>query len=652
MSLLPLLDLNRSAHPGPVAAEASLVPSSSAFESDVFKLAFEGADPISSIPRKTPRLGCGGSQAGLSWSIALPMLAESDVSQTAPNHGLTTLKELNAETAVVQSQRPVPEESDPIAGHAAAIEAVETGTVPPTPQLLPFAVPSLPAPVPPALSNGADPINAAAPPAAEGPIPPVAPLQDTLPLTASTDILPEPRAERVSTALGARVTTTDSAESPTAATPPLGRSKATAPLEASTPNTTPDPPRMRPIIEGDKGMASTDMVAPRQHNDPDLRPIPVQHEGSKTVGAALGVAQNTRQVSPPMQLAGSREQPADAKPLQEPGFVQATPSFKTLSEGSAATYDASIRPQAMASGSDIHESGVATAVAATKPEEANRTQADGRGEAPTDALAPGTPMQTTKESGPAMSVTYAAGAPQSALTASQVSASDHVTETAKAVGPDPERFDRSDINFNTARSPHETRTIAPEGGQSSATVLQLEPEAASLRADAPDPVATDPLIPEIRTVRESAGPTATGSANGLSTAAAASAISSQIAQAVTQTRDGFVEVALSPEELGKVRMTLQSHEAGIAVAVQAERPETLDLMRRHIELLERDFRDLGYATISFSFSSDQRNGADRTPTTPEQGGAEPAPRTDTLDTVPLSTPAPRDLIPGGLDLRL
>lgn len=49
-------------------------------------------------------------------------------------------------------------------------------------------------------------------------------------------------------------------------------------------------------------------------------------------------------------------------------------------------------------------------------------------------------------------------------------------------------------------------------------------------------------------------------------------------------------------------MNISAVEAGITVSVVAERPETLDLMRRNIDQLAREFEIIGYNDINFSFS--------------------------------------------------
>ena len=63
-----------------------------------------------------------------------------------------------------------------------------------------------------------------------------------------------------------------------------------------------------------------------------------------------------------------------------------------------------------------------------------------------------------------------------------------------------------------------------------------------------------------------------------------------------------VEVILSPEELGRVRMTILNDDRGLTMTFVAERPETLDLMRRNIDSLAQDFRGLGFGALNFAFS--------------------------------------------------
>lgn len=129
-------------------------------------------------------------------------------------------------------------------------------------------------------------------------------------------------------------------------------------------------------------------------------------------------------------------------------------------------------------------------------------------------------------------------------------------------------------------------------------------------------------------------------------------IGPQLAEAVARFPDRPVELTLAPEELGRVRLTLTTSESGIVLAVTAERPETLDLMRRNIDQLARDFREIGYADLSFSFTQqDRRPQADPQALAP-LGPVGGAPAAAAALPAP-SAPAPRPAAPsGGLDLRI
>ncbi|WP_439104407.1 flagellar hook-length control protein FliK [Celeribacter marinus] len=79
-------------------------------------------------------------------------------------------------------------------------------------------------------------------------------------------------------------------------------------------------------------------------------------------------------------------------------------------------------------------------------------------------------------------------------------------------------------------------------------------------------------------------------------------IAGQIAEAARQLPDRPVEITLTPEELGRVRLTFQVSETGaMTVVVQADRTETADLMRRNIHTLQQDFAAMGYEGSSFEF---------------------------------------------------
>lgn len=90
----------------------------------------------------------------------------------------------------------------------------------------------------------------------------------------------------------------------------------------------------------------------------------------------------------------------------------------------------------------------------------------------------------------------------------------------------------------------------------------------------------------------------------------------QIVAAILSTGSGRTEILLDPQDLGRVRLSLEGNEAGLVVTVVAERAETADLLRRNADLLLAEFRDAGYANLSFSFA-DRGQGADPWPESDE-----------------------------------
>lgn len=81
-------------------------------------------------------------------------------------------------------------------------------------------------------------------------------------------------------------------------------------------------------------------------------------------------------------------------------------------------------------------------------------------------------------------------------------------------------------------------------------------------------------------------------------------VAMQIATAVGGEAPGanrVIDLTLNPEELGRVRLSLSHSDSGLSVSVLAERPETLELLRRNIDVLAREFLDIGYQSAEFSF---------------------------------------------------
>lgn len=120
-----------------------------------------------------------------------------------------------------------------------------------------------------------------------------------------------------------------------------------------------------------------------------------------------------------------------------------------------------------------------------------------------------------------------------------------------------------------------------------------------------------------------------------------------MADFLTRHTDRQVEITLNPEELGRVRMALQTTETGVIVTIAAERTETLDLMRRHIDQLAAELRQLGYFSIGFAFS--ERGSRD---TAKPKSRTEPPAETAPLLPEPTTLPTRSGISPVGLDLRL
>lgn len=128
-------------------------------------------------------------------------------------------------------------------------------------------------------------------------------------------------------------------------------------------------------------------------------------------------------------------------------------------------------------------------------------------------------------------------------------------------------------------------------------------------------------------------------------------IAMQIAAAIHRGGPGMtpgIELRLSPEELGTVRLTFTQSESGITVNVHAERAEILDLLRRNIDSLAREFLDIGYQSAEFTF--DRRE-------TGAQGTSQPVATVDPEAATETAPDAPRAinptlLISDRLDIRL
>ncbi len=87
-------------------------------------------------------------------------------------------------------------------------------------------------------------------------------------------------------------------------------------------------------------------------------------------------------------------------------------------------------------------------------------------------------------------------------------------------------------------------------------------------------------------------------------------VARQIVEAVVTAREDRVEVALAPEELGRIRMVMTGPDHSPHVMVWAERPEVLDQLRRNTAILQDCFGDAGMADASFEFQGEGGSGSE------------------------------------------
>lgn len=86
-------------------------------------------------------------------------------------------------------------------------------------------------------------------------------------------------------------------------------------------------------------------------------------------------------------------------------------------------------------------------------------------------------------------------------------------------------------------------------------------------------------------------------------------VATQVPEVVRPGESKQIEIRLNPEELGKVRISLTAQDVGGSVSIIVERPETLDLMRRHTDQLMREFRSAGWNNVELSMEQQQFSGS-------------------------------------------
>lgn len=89
------------------------------------------------------------------------------------------------------------------------------------------------------------------------------------------------------------------------------------------------------------------------------------------------------------------------------------------------------------------------------------------------------------------------------------------------------------------------------------------------------------------------------------TAPVANQITAQLPQLLTKAEKQTIELRLDPPELGRVTIHLTTNDQHVTAQVVAERADTIDLMRRHAELLTATLARAGFSQADLSFQQGQ-----------------------------------------------
>jgi len=172
-------------------------------------------------------------------------------------------------------------------------------------------------------------------------------------------------------------------------------------------------------------------------------------------------------------------------------------------------------------------------------------------------------------------------------------------DTPKAVGVPPRGQDTVNTSppVQTQQNPHNQIAFVSNAVPNTEirTGFDLEPEQ-------PSPLRTENIAPALSDgLRHLAFPPVHEN-RPIHSPQIAQAVAQQLAVAASKTSNGATELVLSPEELGRVRLSVHTQDGLVTLTITAERPETQDLMRRHLDMLAQEMRSFGFEGMAFSFS--------------------------------------------------
>ncbi|WP_168797823.1 flagellar hook-length control protein FliK [Aliishimia ponticola] len=179
--------------------------------------------------------------------------------------------------------------------------------------------------------------------------------------------------------------------------------------------------------------------------------------------------------------------------------------------------------------------------------------------------------------------------------------------------------------------------------QAAEKLLDLDGDLETLRFDSPTSSASQTSV--------------SSASSALQRAELPRAVALQIQNAARNMTDKTIEIALNPQELGKVRLSIATGETGVTLTVLAERPETIELMRRNADTLAQELADLGFEHIDLAFGQGDsaESHMDNNPDGQDSGAALDWSDDDMLNPAPAeAAPAARPIISadGRVDIRV
>lgn len=268
---------------------------------------------------------------------------------------------------------------------------------------------------------------------------------------------------------------------------------------------------------------------------------------------------------------------------------------------------------AVASGSNIAVSGQTKSMAKTEAQAVHTPDVASASTRPSLAELQRAEGGLSSPIGVQNNTTASAGAQMTspALSAFHTPAAQHgLSETAAAASPrtpDPQTGPHQ-IN------PHQTDVLAYSGGARSPSVTMAQ----DVMRDAMIAQQGSQSVPMPFDASDERGSDLPFTLSSLQMGQASSAVAQHGAQPATQIAHQVVtalrdmradpgvplDLALDPPELGRVRLSVTEVAGAMTLTITAERPETADLMRRHLALLSEEFARAGVEAPNVNISQD------------------------------------------------